>query len=229
MQTTTRFYKNRNGEWLKLTGTFIDSLDDVIITKISLSPSKKLDDGTIIPEQITIDVASPIAGKVDRIQIASDSKWGNAFARKIVNADLLKPITIRPYSYIPEGKTDISEGLSIIQDEKKLEDKYIKFNGNEKPTNINGVEKFDKLAEEAKDEKNEKLRSNAWKNYFTHVNVFVVGEMMSFVKDIKFIKVSDTTSTSVVGSDSPHDLLPDNLKPEELIEDDLAGEGEPPF
>lgn len=84
MQTTTRFYKNRNGEWLKLTGTFIDALENVEITNISLTQPKKLDDGTVIPEQITIDIASPVEGKVDRIQLSSDSKWGMPLPERLL-------------------------------------------------------------------------------------------------------------------------------------------------
>lgn len=214
LQTTTRFYKNKNKEWLKLTGTFVDSLDDVTITGISLAQPKRLDDGTIIPEQITVDIASPVAGKVDRIQISSDSKWGNAFARKIVNVDLLRPLTIKPYAYIPEGKTDLSEGLSIVQNGEKIADKYVKFNGNEKPTNINGVEEFDKYSEEAKAETNDSLRRNAWKNYFTRVNVFVVGEMMKFVKEANF---ADTTAAGTGNGVAAKEIVPDGEFPEEEI------------
>lgn len=205
LQTTTRFYQNRNGEWLQLTGTFIDSLDDVVITNISLSPAKELDNGTIIPEQITIDIGSPVGGKVDRIQIASDSKWGNDFARKIVNVDLSLPVTIRPYSYIPEGKTKLSEGLGIVQGTVKISDKYVKFNGSEAPTNINGLEDFDVYAEEAKKETNDKLRSNAWKNYFTRTNVFVISEMMNHIKEANFAEVEQVeASTTPADEEAPY-------------------------
>lgn len=191
LQSSTRFYKNRTGEWLQLNGIFVDGLDDVTITNISLQEPKEMDNGTKIPEQIVIDVNSPISGKVDRIQIASDSKWGNDFARKIISADLTKPISIKPYAYIPEGKTKLTEGLTITQDGEKIADYYVKFNGKEKPANINGVEEFDKFAEEAGAETNEKLRSNAWKTYFTKVNVFVIGKMMEFVNKSNFSSVSE--------------------------------------
>ena len=213
LKTSTRFYKNRNGEWLQLTGTFIDSLDDVIISNISLAPQKQLEDGTIIPEQITVDIISPVEGKLDRVQMISDSKWGNAFARKIVNADVNVPLSLRLYCFIPEGKTDLSEGLAIVQEGKKLEDKYVKFNGTEKPSNINGVEQFDIYAEEAKAEKNDKLRSNAWKNYFTRVNVFVIGEMMKFVKEVNFTTVA---GNSVAAKEIVSDFPEEEINPEDI-------------
>lgn len=146
---------------------------------------------------------------------------GNAFARKIVSADLSQPLTIKPYSYIPEGKTALSEGMSIIQHEVKIADKYLKFNGNEKPTNINGVEEFDKYADEAKEEKNEKLRSNAWKSYFARVSVFVVGEMMKFVKEAEFA-VTTTTAKNSNGVAAKEIVPEEYVEGEEIVSDDEA-------
>lgn len=186
LQTTTRFYKNKAGEFLPLTGTFIDAFNNESITAISLAEPKELENGTTIPEQIVVDITCPIAGKVDRLQISSDSKWGNSFARKIVNVDLSKPLSIKPYSFIPDGKDRPEEGLSIYQDGNKIADHYKEKDG-ENTVNINGVEAFDELAEKAKEVKNEKLRSNAWKTYFTTVNVFVLEKMTEYVKTADFL------------------------------------------
>jgi hypothetical protein len=181
LQTTTRYYKNKGGEILPLTGTYIDAFTEESITGISLVEPKELDGGVTIPEQIVVDITCPVAGKVDRLQMSSDSKWGNDFARKIVKADLSQPLTIKPFSFIPEGKDKALDGLTIYQDGNKIADNYKQSDGTT-TTNINGVEQFDELASKAKEVKNEKLRSNAWKTYFATVNVFVVEKMMEFVK-----------------------------------------------
>lgn len=185
LQTSTRFYKNRNGEWLQLTGVFIESFDDVNITNIQVQEPKELDNGTTIPEQIVIDMNSPVPGKVDRLQMASDSKWGNDIARKIISTDLTKPLTIKPFSFVPKNSDKRIEGMSIYQNGEKIEDQYKEKDDKGNVTNINGVEQFDDLADKAKEITNEKLRSNAWKTYFTTVNVFVVEKMMEFVNSTK--------------------------------------------
>ena len=197
LQTSTRFYKNRNGEWLQLTGTFIESLDDVNITNIQVQEPKELQNGTTIPEQIVVDVNSPTPGKIDRLQMSSDSKWGNDFARKIVNADLTQPLTIRPFSFVPEDSDKRIEGISLQQNGVKIEDKYREKDKKGNYKNINGVEEYDELAEKAKGIENEKLRSNAWRTYFTTVNVFVVEKMMEFVNSTTMSSKTEVTDTAV--------------------------------
>lgn len=210
LQTSTRFYKNRNNEWLQLTGTFIESLDDVNITNIQVQEPKELDNGITIPEQIVVDLNSPIAGKTDRLQMSSDSKWGNDFARKIVNADLTKPITIKPFSFVPDNSEKRIEGISIQQNGEKIEDKYREQDKKGNYKNTNGVEQFDELADKAKEITNEKLRSNAWKTYFTSVNVFVVEKMMEFVNS------TTMSSKTEIGDTTTEDYPEDEINPEDI-------------
>jgi len=207
LQTSTRFYKNRNDEWLQLTGTFIESFDDVNIVNIQLQEPKELDNGTKIPEQIVVDMVSPVAGKVDRLQMSSDSRWGNDFARKIIKADLTQPLTIKPFSFVPENSDKRIEGISIYQNGEKIEDQYKEKNKKGDWKNINGVEQFDKLADEAKEITNDKLRSNAWKTYFTSVNVFVVEKMMEFVGSTSFTSVPEPETDQPV-EENPEDEVP---------------------
>jgi len=149
LQTSTRYYKNRSGEWLPLTGVFLDSFNDATIKKVSVQEAREVESGGAkikIPKQIIIDLKSPVEGQVDRIQFAADSKWGNDFLRKAPNLRVPGKVTIQPYSFIPEGKERAMEGLSIKQDEEKLKDHYLEFknvDGKNKPFNINGVEQFD--------------------------------------------------------------------------------------
>jgi hypothetical protein len=210
LQTSTRFYKNRNGEWLQLTGTFLDGFNEVNVTNIEIQEPKELDNGTKIPEQIVVDLVSPVPGKVDRIQMTSDSSWGNDLARKIVNADLTKPLTIKPFSFVPEDSDKRIEGFSIQQNGEKLQDKYKEKDKKGNVKNINGVEIFDDLSDQAKATENAKLRSKAWQTYYASVNVFLIEKMMEFVNQSNFTPVTEAKTEDTI--EYPDDEInPDDI------------------
>lgn len=194
LQTSTRYYKNRNGEMLGLTGVFLDGISEEHIVNIDVQAEKKLDNGVVIPEQIVVDFTCPTPGKIDRLQMSADSKWGNDFATKVVAMDFATPVSIRPFSFVPEGSERSLEGLSITQGENKIVNQYVQFDKEGKkvigddgfPVNINGTEQFNELSAKAREESNDKLRKQAWTNYFTAVNVFLIEEMMKHVSKAEF-------------------------------------------
>lgn len=218
-KTSTRFQKTgkdeKTGEDLfkEVTGVFLDSIS-AIVSSIAILPPKKLDTGKEIPESIALDLLSDDGESINRVTFVSDSKFGDHFLRKAPNADFAKEITLAPYAFYPENKTEVSQGMNIIQNNIKLADKYGEWKTDENKKNYleskNGLEKFDADAKTAKGMPEGKLRSAEWKRYFALVNNFLVEEIKKlpvFGADVKTTPSDATAQEEVEDLDAVADQL----------------------
>lgn len=92
------------------------------------------------------------------ISFSGNQSYGEQLLRKLPNIDLSKPVTISPYNFTKNGKSN--KGVTITQDEVKLQDYYFDY---DKKESQNGLPEFD----------GDKDDSNDWKLYFLQVNKFL--------------------------------------------------------
>lgn len=132
------------------------------------------------------------------VSLNTESRYFMDFARKIKNADLLKPIKLHPYDFEGDGGKKV-KGISMTQNGEKLKDYY--WNGNEV---INGFPKVDQDKAAAK--------KTYWKSYFMDVAEFLTGEMEKLEIPIPTVledlKIEDL---NVPAPPDYKDELPDDL------------------
>lgn len=89
------------------------------------------------------------------------------FAKKIRSADLAKPITFRPFAFLPEGAKRKLKGISMTQGDKKLQNYYY---DHATKTAIDGFP--------IPNEEEAATKKNYWKfQYFPLVTEFLVAEL----------------------------------------------------
>lgn len=98
------------------------------------------------------------------LTIGVSSSYFTDFVKKIMTADVNKPIKISPYNFEDDGQKRI--GVALYQNEKKLENFY--YNPKDKKS-CNGmpVPKGD----------TKKFKTNDWKVYYIEVEKFLVAEL----------------------------------------------------
>ena len=99
------------------------------------------------------------------LSIPVESRYFDAFCAKIGHADLSRPISIAPYSFIPSGETHEKSGLNIYQHD------------NDKAVDEKGKLPYFFTQEEPKgkpqpDKTNAEMDSDSWKVYFMQVTIF---------------------------------------------------------
>lgn len=170
----------------------------------------KFGDNLIIP---LTDVQT---GQTLHLALGVTNPFGEDFLKKMPNIDYTKPVVIIPFSFTSD-KGKLVKGVTVRQDGEKIANF---FRDEEAKKNMHG------LPEAEGDTKG--YSKDDWKIYFLTVRKFLI----NYNKEKGFIKAQAATSTPLVVSDSPHDLLPDNLKSADeiaadSIADDIAGEEEP--
>ena len=92
------------------------------------------------------------------VSLSAQSNYGEDFMKKLPNIDVKKEVKLVPYSFLTEnGKT--KKGITIYQDEVKLQDYYHEENKKTKKFDpVNGYPKLEKGFE--------KWDSDDWKLYF---------------------------------------------------------------
>lgn len=118
------------------------------------------------------------------ISLSSSSNFGEDFMKKLPAIDMTKPVKLSPYSFEDDkGKT--RRGISIMQNEKKIESAYSEKNektGKWKVTN--GMPETD--GDTAK------FDTDDWKAHFIKVRKFLLGKLEEhelFTKDFQTTEV----------------------------------------
>lgn len=117
-------------------------------------------------------------GDADEVYILSlntASPFGEDFMKKLPNIDLSKEVVIAPYSFEDDrGKS--RKGLSIYQDDKKVENYYY---DSEKKESLNGLPAPEGDVKE--------YDSDDWKAYYLSVRKFLVKEVEKAIKKYETI------------------------------------------
>lgn len=116
--------------------------------------------------QLTIEDgdAEPIV-----LSLATASNFGEDVMKKLPNVDLSLPVTIIPYSFV-DGKGKNKKGVTIVQNEKKLQNYFYDFH---KKVNINGYPEPKKV-KPTKANPEGKLSKDQWKAYFMDARLFLI-------------------------------------------------------
>lgn len=134
------------------------------------------------------------------ISFTGSQSYGEQLLRKLPNIDLSKPVTISPYNFTKNGKSN--KGVTITQDEVKLQDYYFDY---DKKVSQNGLPEFD----------GDKDDSNDWKLYFLQVNKFLKKQAQPIFEANNFKapepKEDSATSTKVENGEVDLSDLPDEF------------------
>ena len=191
--------KEVKGKW-ELVFTDIDGLiGDITIIQ------GKFGDNLIIPFK---DITS---GEVLHLALNVTSNFGEDFMKKMPNIDYSKPAQLIPFAFTSD-KGKAIKGVTIYQDGNKIKNF---FYDEDAKKNINGFP----VAEGD----TSKYTKDDWKIYFLTARKFLI----NYNKEKGFIKdKAAASSTPLVPTDNPHDLLPPELGGDAIV-DDVAGEKDP--
>ena len=96
------------------------------------------------------------------VSLNEDSKYCRDFLSKLPNIDLNRDVTLSPYDFKPQGEDRNIKGLSIKQDEIKLENYFIKKDENNGLSFLHGYP-----------ERDGELSKSQWKIYSIKVQEFL--------------------------------------------------------
>jgi len=104
-----------------------------------------------------------------KVSMSMNSPFGEEMAKKLPSIDMTKTVKIAPYAFEDEkGKT--RKGVSVVQDEKKLQNFFYDFNAKE---NINGYPS-PALKKDKKTGEDKPFSKDEWKIYFGIARQFLV-------------------------------------------------------
>ena len=203
-----REYEDRETKELKHKFELIYSFIDGMVGDITIMQGK-FGDNLIIP------LKDVVSGETLYLALGVTSSYGEDFLKKMPSIDHSKPVVITPFSFTSD-KGRLIKGVDVKQNGEKVKNFFRgKKEGSDTEENING------LPNPEGDTKG--YSKDDWKIYFLTVRKFLI----NYNKEKGFIKDRAASSTPLVVSDSPHDLLPVELGGD-AIPDDVAGE-EVPF
>lgn len=137
---------------------FVDIKKDYVYERVYTSCEGYLIDITVQTHDeygttYNLILFDPADGMKYSLGMAETSRYFSSFAQHMPNIDFSKPVTIKPYSFTMEGRTNI--GVSVWQEGVKLENYYrAEFDeksGTSKPRN--GMEKFNFTKAKSKEDK----------------------------------------------------------------------------
>lgn len=112
--------------------------------------------------QIMVTVGDDSGEKPVVLCLATNSNYGEDFMKKLLAIDIEQEVVLKPYSFTPDNSTKIKKGITVTQNDKKVEN-Y--FYDPEAKKNLHGFPKAPAKKKISKDE---------WKVYFTQVRIFLV-------------------------------------------------------
>lgn len=116
------------------------------------------------------------------LSLSTSSPFGKDFMKKLPNIDLSKDVSIRPYSFIPEGKAKKSTGLSITQCHEKVRNAFYD------PETKQTLKGFPVPEGDTK-----KYTNDDWKIHFLQVRKFLV----KYTEEHFITKVENNVTESV--------------------------------
>lgn len=126
------------------------------------------DYGTTI--QITLDSELTIT-------MGTSNNFGSSFMSILPNINLKESVKIAPYSFESEGKK--IKGITVYQDDKKVENYFKKSVKGKKPTLLHSFPKVDE--KNKPDASASKKWSRFWRDYFEEVEEFLIESTNKFV------------------------------------------------
>lgn len=117
------------------------------------------------------------------ISMGTASSFGEDLMKKLPNLDLDKEVRLVPYAFTPKGESKTKKGVTVYQDEKKIESFYW---DKETSKNINGIPEVEG------DTKT--FDSDDWKMHFMVVRKFLIKEIEKLPKYV----VRETKATEEV-------------------------------
>lgn len=108
------------------------------------------------------------------------SNYGERFMEVLPNLDLNKEVDITPYSFTPKGKTEKVRGITIMQDEEKVESAFAVKDGDEWEVLIKGFPMPDPK---------KKYNSEKWKTFFAQRREWI----MDYLLEAGLIKAADAS------------------------------------
>lgn len=145
---------------------------------------------------ITLDANTEGKNPVVQLNI-ENGRYGEDFLKKLPNIKLSDPVTLRPFSFTPEGEDKNVQGLEIKQNDKKIEN-Y--FWDKEKKKPLNGFPELEKKAED--------MDKNDWKIHFLKARQFVV----KYASD----KILPKFRATQAEKEAPADYPQEDINPEDI-------------
>ena len=159
----TRTYELKDGT----TGSKVEKIYESVSGKITDIKFADTEFGTLLQVTLT-DPDEFLKAEPEVLSMNTSTDFAKDFMKKLPNIDLEKEVTVRPFNFIPEGKTASLKGLTVIQDGKKVDKAFYDV---EKKTSTMGYPEADA---KLKDEKNEMKRKEGWKRFFKDCEIFLV-------------------------------------------------------
>jgi len=124
------------------------------------------------------------------------SNYGERFMEVLPNLDLNKEVDFTPYSFTPKGKSEKVRGLSISQDDEKVESAFATKDGDEWEVLIKGFPMPDPK---------KKYNSEKWKTFFAQRREWI----MDYLLEADLIKAADAEDDSAEEVEESDDESPE--------------------
>lgn len=120
--------------------------------------------GTLLQVTLTDDFLDD----EETLSMNTSDSFAQDFMKKLPNIDLTKEVMLKPFAFIPDGKSKKLKGLTVTQDGKKVEKSF--YDATAKVNTMG----FPNPDEKLDTEKNEMKRKEGWKRYFKDCEIFLV-------------------------------------------------------
>lgn len=135
------------------------------------------------------------------LSLSCSSNYGERFMEVLPNIDLNKEVDITPYSFTPKGKDQKVRGLTVTQDDEKLESAFAtKEEGEDWEVHIKGYPMPDPK---------KKYNSEKWKLFFGQRREWV----MDYMVEAEFIIAADADDAEEEDSEEPEETTEAESKP----------------
>lgn len=166
--------KEKNADGSFIMGTKIEKHYESVSGKITNISFVDTDYGTLLQVELTdVDTFTPSEPEI--LSMSTSQSFAQDFMKKLPNIDFSKEVTLRPFSFTPEGGKRELKGLTVTQDGVKIEKSFT-----EEQTDPDGKKNYvNTMGYPTPDpkfstEKNEMKRKEGWKRYFVDCQIFLV-------------------------------------------------------